>query len=191
MQADQREEQADSCGDAELEIEWDGVDQPFAQRREGDQKEQEAGEKHDTERELPIAAELRHHGEGEIGVEPHAGRERDGVVGVEPHDGGRERGGKAGRDEHGAVVHAGLLQDRRVDEHDVGHGQEGGEAGAELGGHRGAGGGKAEIAVDGAQEVRSLRRTRPTVLCPFLGHRSPLCTRRRGSTGRSRIPWRS
>ena len=85
------------------------------------------------ERELPVAAELRHDGEGEIGVEPHAGRERDGVVGIEPHDGGARRGGEAGGDEHGAVVHARLLEHGRVDEHDVGHGEEGGETGAKLG----------------------------------------------------------
>ena len=30
LQADQREEQADACGNAELEIERYGVDQPFA-----------------------------------------------------------------------------------------------------------------------------------------------------------------
>ena len=135
LQADQREEQAYACGNAELEIERYGVDQPFAYRRHRDQQEQRAGEEHDAKRELPIAAELRHHGEGEIGVEPHAGGKRDGVVGVEPHDGGRERRGEAGGDEHRAMIHAGLLEDRRVDEHDVGHGEEGGEAGPELGRH--------------------------------------------------------
>ena len=124
LQADQREEQADAGGDAELEIERYGVDQPFADRRDRDQQEQGAGEEHDAKRELPIAAELGHHGEGEIGVEPHAGGKRDGVVGVEPHDGGRERRGEAGGDEHRAMIHAGLLEDRRVDEHDVGHGEE-------------------------------------------------------------------
>ena len=133
LQPDQREEQADARGDAELQIQGKSVDQPFAQRRERDGQEQHPGEKHASKGELPIAAELRHHGEGEIGVEPHAGRERDGVVGVEPHDGGADGGGEAGRHEHGAMIHAGLFQDRRVHEHDVGHGEEGGEAGAELG----------------------------------------------------------
>ena len=121
-----------------------------------------AGEEHDAERELPIAAELRHHGEGEIGVEPHARRERDGVVGVEAHDDGGERRGEAGRDEHRAMVHAGLLQDRRVDEHDVGHGEEGGEAGAELGGDIGAGRREAEIAIERGLAV--LRGCSPVAL---------------------------
>ena len=128
LQADQREEEADACGNAELKIERDGVDQPFAYRRDRDQEEQGAGQKHDAKRELPIAAELGHHGEGEIGVEPHARGERDGVVGVKPHDGGRERRGEAGGDEHRAMIHAGFLENCRVDEHDVGHGEEGREA---------------------------------------------------------------
>ncbi len=97
-------------------------------------KEQHAGQEHAAERELPAAAELRHHGEGEIGVEAHARRERDRVVGVEAHDRAARRGGKTGGDEHGAMIHAGLFQDRRVHEHDVGHGEEGGDAGAKLGG---------------------------------------------------------
>jgi hypothetical protein len=43
--------------------------------------------------------------------------------------------------EHRANVHAGLLQDRRIDEHDVGHGEEGREPSTELGRDARAGGG--------------------------------------------------
>jgi hypothetical protein len=76
---------------------------------------------------------LGHHGKSEIRVESYAWGERDRVVGVKPHDNGARGRGEAGGDEHRANVHAGFLQDRRVDEHDVGHGEEGREPGAELG----------------------------------------------------------
>jgi len=133
LQRDQRQEEADAGGDAELQTHGDGVDQPGAQRRQRQEKEQHAGHEHAAERELPVAAQLGHDGEGEIGVEAHARGERDRIIGVKPHDERSRGGGEAGGDEHGAVVHPGFFQDRRVDEHDVGHGQEGGETGAKLG----------------------------------------------------------
>ena len=61
------------------------------------------------------------------------GGERDRVVGVKPHDRAAQRRGEAGRHEHGALVHPGHDQDRRVDEDDVGHRQERGEARHQLG----------------------------------------------------------
>src|SRR6476660_10096797 len=48
------------------------------------------------------------------------------------------------------MIHAGLLEDRRVYEHGVGHGEEGGEPGAQLRRHAGASGGETEIAVERA-----------------------------------------
>jgi hypothetical protein len=40
---------------------------------------------------------------------------------------------EAGGDKHRANVHACFLEYRRIDEHDVGHGEKGREPGAELG----------------------------------------------------------
>jgi hypothetical protein len=154
LQPDQREEKPDAGGDAELQIHRDRVDQPGAQRRERQREEEQAREEHASERKLPIAAKLgHHHGEGEIGVEAHAGGERDRIVGVKPHDDGAGRCGEAGGDEHRTMVHAGLFEDRRVDKHDVGHGEEGGEPGAKLGRQGRARRRKAEDAVE-----RPLRR---------------------------------
>lgn len=56
LQADQREEQTDAGGDAELQVHRDGVDEPCAQRRERQQKEQGARNEHDTKRKPPVAA---------------------------------------------------------------------------------------------------------------------------------------
>src|SRR6476661_2269057 len=63
--------------------------------------------------------------------------------------------GAAGGDEHRAVVHVGLLEDRRVDENDVGHGAEGRETGTELSCNARARLAQAEEPVE-----RALRRSR-------------------------------
>ena len=48
-------------------------------------------------------------------------RLRDGEIGVQPHQRRAESRGKAGGDEHRALVHARLGEDRRIDEGDVDH----------------------------------------------------------------------
>ena len=111
----------------------DAVDDPLAHRRDADRKEQHAGGEHGGERRLPRNAQALHHRVGEVGVEPHAGRHGDGEVGVEPHQRRAERRGEAGGDEHRAPVHAGLGEDRRVDEGDVDHRHVGRQAGEQLG----------------------------------------------------------
>jgi hypothetical protein len=133
LKRDQREEKSDAGGDAELQAHREGIDQPGAQRRERKREEEDPRDEHESERKLPIALKLGNDGEGKIGVEPHTGGERDGVVRVKPHDDGARRRGEAGGDEDRAMIHPRLLEDRGVDEHDVGHGEEGGEPGAKLG----------------------------------------------------------
>jgi hypothetical protein len=141
LQSDQSKKEPDARGDAELQIHGEGIDQPGAQGRERQREEEHAGDEDESQRKLPIALKLGHHGKSEIRVEPHARGERDRIVGVKPHDDGARRRGEAGGDEHRANVHAGLLQDRRIDEHDVGHGEEGREPSTELGRDARAGGG--------------------------------------------------
>ncbi|MNH35260.1 hypothetical protein D3C79_959310 [compost metagenome] len=76
---------------------------------------------------------MQDHGVGEEGVQAHARRQGDRVVGDQAH--GRRADGRrqAGGDEDRALVHAGLAENARVDEQDVGHGQEGGDARENLG----------------------------------------------------------
>ena len=74
------------------------------------------------------------------------------------------------------MVHAGLLQDRRIDEHDVGHGEEGGEAGAELGADGSASFGEAKETVE---EIACYRRRGDR-------RRAPRCRRLRFSRLRVR-----
>ena len=95
------------------------------------QKEQ-AGEKDDAEGGLPGDAAAEDDGVGEVGVERHAGSEGDGIVGPESHDERGDRGGNAGGEENALDGHAGFGEDARVDDDDVGHGHESGEAGEEF-----------------------------------------------------------
>ncbi|MNG07150.1 hypothetical protein D3C84_904390 [compost metagenome] len=74
---------------------------------------------------------------GEEGVEAHARREGDRVVGDQAHQRRADGRGQAGGDEHGALVHAGFAEDRRIDEEDIGHGQKGSDTGQDFGAYRG------------------------------------------------------
>ncbi|MNP20110.1 hypothetical protein D3C76_1126710 [compost metagenome] len=82
-------------------------------------------------------AHVQNHGIGEEGVQAHARRQRDRVVGDQAHGRRTDGRGQAGGDEDRTFVHAGLAQDAGVDEQDVGHGQEGGDARKNLGAHIG------------------------------------------------------
>src|SRR5262245_46565029 len=79
-----------------------------------------------------------------------------------------ERCGEAGRDEHGAMLHAGLIQAKVARPALSSVGTVVPEAP------------RAKIVVDCTEEVRSLRRLWPVNLYVFLGHfRCPLPCRRR------------
>ncbi|MNQ71052.1 hypothetical protein D3C85_857090 [compost metagenome] len=80
---------------------------------------------------------MQHDGVGEERVQSHARCQRNRVVGDQAHDGGADGGCQAGRDKHRALVHAGLAENARVDEQNVGHGQEGRDTGKNLGTHVG------------------------------------------------------
>ena len=87
---------------------------------------------------MPLEAEAEAHGVGEERVEAHAGGLRVRNVGEQAHheraDDGRDDGGE----EHAAPRHTGRRQDLRVDDDDVGHGEERGQAGHDLRGDGGA-----------------------------------------------------
>ncbi len=98
---------------------------------------------------MPGQAGRADHGEGEKRIQAHARRHADREVRRERHDQRSQRGGQAGGDEHRAGVHAGGREDLRIDEDDVGHRQEGGGAGQQLGADGGAVRAQAEQAIDG------------------------------------------
>ena len=103
---------------------------------------------------LPRVFVGEHDREGEERVQPHARGEPDRVIGVKPHDQGAGRCRKAGGDEDRALVHAGIAEDGRVDEHDVDHRQEGGGASDEFGADVGAVLAKPELTFEKAAGSR-------------------------------------
>ena len=159
VQTDQAKEESDAGADAELEGDRDGIDEPFAQTEDRDEKEADAGEEDGAECCLPRDVHALHHREGEVGVEAHAGRERERQVGEEAHGGRTDRRGDAGGDEGGAVVDAGSGHDAGIDHNDVGHGEPGGDAGEDLGPCVGVVGGEGEHRV--RLRVGRFRRWRP------------------------------
>ncbi|MNZ48045.1 hypothetical protein D3C78_657800 [compost metagenome] len=138
LQADQPEEQADPRAHGEAQAAGDAVEQPFADAREGQDHEQHAGEEHRAERDLPAVTHGVDHGVGEEGVQAHARSETDRPVGVEAHEQATEGCGQAGGDKGRAMIDPGIGHDVRVDENDVGHGDEGRQAGSQFGLHGGA-----------------------------------------------------
>ena len=137
-QRDEREEQPDAGGDAELQRARHRVDQPFAHRQQAQYHKGDTGDEHAAERGLPARAVALHDDEGEEGVQAHAGRERHRIVREQPHRQRAECCRQARGDEHRAEIHVGLGQDRRVQEHDVGHRQERRAARENLRAHAGA-----------------------------------------------------
>ena len=123
LQGENAEKQTDSRGDAHLQAERDGVDDPAPHGRQAQRHEQESGNEDRPERHLPPIAQLEDDDVAEERVETHPRGERHGVVGVEPHDEGAERGREAGRDEDGVERHARIGENLRVNEGDVGHRQ--------------------------------------------------------------------
>src|SRR5581483_2731239 len=99
-------------------------------------------------------------------VQAHAGRERDRIIGVERHHRRRYRRRDAGGDEYRALVHAGIAEDLRVDEHDVDHRQKRGQAGDEFG---------TQIAARFAQAEHALEKARRAAVvgCGGLAHGVP------------------
>ena len=137
LEGDQGEEQADAGGDGRAQRQRNAVDDPLADTQHRQGEEQGGGNEHRAEGDLPAVAHVQDHGVGEEGVQAHAGGEGDGIVGDQTHHRRTDGGGQAGGDEHRPLVHAGLAEDGRVDEEDVGHGQEGGQTGQDFGAHRG------------------------------------------------------
>ncbi|KAI1696490.1 hypothetical protein Ddc_20405 [Ditylenchus destructor] len=136
--ADHPEEQAHPGAHGVAQADGNAVEQPFTHPRERQAHEQHAGDKHRAQRGFPGVAHGADHGVGEERVQTHARRQAHRPVGVQAHQQATQRGGNAGGNERRAVVNAGVGHDIGVDEDDVGHGDEGGKAGDQLGPHCGA-----------------------------------------------------
>jgi hypothetical protein len=87
-------------------------------------------------------------GVGEVGVEAHAGCEGKRVVGERSHEDAAEGRAEAGCGSDCGEWHAGFGEDGWIDEDDVGHRDEGGEAGEDLGAPVGGVSGEAEVVLE-------------------------------------------
>jgi hypothetical protein len=126
----------------------DGSDEALADAGEGEREEDHAGDEDGAEGGGPGDAHAFNDGVGEVGVEAHAGREGERVVGGRSHEDAAEGGAEAGGRGDGGEGHAGFGEDGRVDEDDVGHRDEGGEAGEDLGAPVGGVVGEAEVVLE-------------------------------------------
>ena len=132
-EADEGDEEAHARGHGGVKLVWNGGEDQLPYAQQGEHQERNAREKDGAERGLPGHAHAFDYGIGEVGVEAHAGSQRDGVAGQSAHQEAARGGGKAGGGRHGGQRHARLVQDGRVDEDDVRHRHEGGEAGQDFG----------------------------------------------------------
>ena len=133
LEADEGDEQADPARHRREQMRRDRGDDELADAGEGQHQEGDARDEDAAQRHRPRHAHPLDDGEAEIGVEPHARRQRERHVGGDAHQDAGEARGEAGGRRDRRDRHAGLAQDRRIDQHDIGHGQEGGDAREDLG----------------------------------------------------------
>ena len=133
--ADVGDEDADAAADGVLQHGRDRLDDHLADLGDGDDDVDEAAQEHHAQRLLPRELQTEAHRVGEERVEAHAGRLRVRHIGEQAHDERADDGRDDRCQEHAAPRHAGLVQDLRIDDDDVAHREERGEAGHDLRGH--------------------------------------------------------
>jgi hypothetical protein len=144
LEADGGDQQADPRRDGMLQRRRNRGNQLLAEADAGSENENEAGDRHGTESDLPWHLHAEDDGVGEKEVVTHRRRHGDRVVGQQRHERRRKRGRQAGGDEHRTEIHAGGTEDDRLHEDDIGHRQKRGDAGERFCPDGGAVGGELE-----------------------------------------------
>jgi hypothetical protein len=147
-ESDECDEEADASTDCGVELMGDGGEKALADAGVCECEEDDAGEEDGAEGGLPGDVHGFDDGVGEVGVEAHAGCEGERVVGEGSHEDAAEGRAETGGGGDGGEGHAGLREDGRVDEDDVGHRDEGGEPGDNFGAPVGSAGGEAEVVLE-------------------------------------------
>jgi len=147
-EADEGDKEADASADSGVELVRDGGDEALADAGEGEREEDDAGEEDGSEGGGPGDAHAFDDGIGEVGIEAHARCEGEWVVGGRSHEDAAEGGAEAGGGGDGGERHAGFREDGRVDEDDVGHRDEGGQASEDLGAPIGGVCSEAEVVLE-------------------------------------------
>lgn len=131
-ESDESDEEADASANCGMELVWDCSDQALADARKGERKEDDSGDEDGAERGLPGDAHTFDDRVGEVGVEAHAWGKREWVVCECAHEDASEGCAEAGGGGDGGQRHSGLRQDGWINEDDVSHRDEGGDAGENL-----------------------------------------------------------
>lgn len=148
LKADEGDEEADAPADSSVELMRDGGYKALADSGVGEGEKDDSGEEDRAEGGLPRDTHAFDNGIGEVGVETHTGGERERVVGDCAHEDAAEGGAEAGGRGNCADGHSCLTENGRVHEDDVGHRDEGGDAGEGFSTPIGAESGEAEVAFE-------------------------------------------
>ena len=150
--SDEGDEEADPSTDCGVELIRNCGEESLADAGVSEPEEDDTGEEDGTERGLPRDMHAFDNGVGKVGVEAHAGSESQRIVGQCSHQDAAEGCAEAGSGGNGSKRHAGFRENGRVDEDDVGHGDESGEAGEDFGAPVGGVGGKAEVELEASSD---------------------------------------
>ena len=154
---DEGDVETDAPADCGVELVGDGGNETLADAGEGEREEDDSGEEHGSEGGLPGDVHAFDDGVGEVGVETHAGCEGEWVVGGRSHEYAAEGRAEAGGGGDGGEGHSSFREDSRVNEDDVGHRDEGGESGEDLGAPVGVVGGEAEVVLETGADGHQVR----------------------------------
>ena len=136
LESNQRDEQADSCGNPAFQRLRNGVHNLGANAGQCNRHKENPRQQHRRQRLLPgqtkpqgrHAAERVHKEE----VLAHARRKGHRIIGDQAHEQRGKRPGQAGGRQDGAKIHSGLRKHSRLDEDDVRHRQKSGDAANHL-----------------------------------------------------------
>jgi len=138
LEADECDEEPDASGHCGVELVGNGVQDHLPDAGTGEGEEKDAGKEDGAQGGLPGDCHLEADGVGEVGVQAHARRQRDGIARDDAHENGGEGRGEASGRRSRFHRYAGVLEDGRIYQHDVSHGQEGGDPGQDFGAPIGA-----------------------------------------------------
>ena len=138
LQCDDRDEEADTGGDAELQVLRDAVDDLLTELEERHQDEDTALDKDRCQSDGPGVRDVfqftETDREGKVSVEAETGGQGDRIVRDECHQERCEGRCESRGDEDAVRVHD-VTKDARVDRQDVGHGEERGQTGDDFRAH--------------------------------------------------------
>ncbi|CKK77431.1 Uncharacterised protein [Neisseria meningitidis] len=136
FQGNQCQKQTDTGSNRHFQTHRQCVDQHFPDFKKAEQDENQTGDEHRTQRNLPRHAHTLNDGKGEIGIQPHPRCECNRIVADKTHNKTADGRRDTGSDEYRPHIHAGLAQNQRVDDNDVAHRQKSCQTRHQLGTHR-------------------------------------------------------